>query len=135
MRGLRYASLALAISSIGAHPHFQHSKSLSKRTVDLNAFRLNIASDYTNSTSVGTNSTLVGTNSTLVGTNSTVSSSFTKRATPEDTATSLVKKAVPAATIRLVESYTGTNSMAHFYYKQTANDIDIDNADFNVNVS
>lgn len=119
MRGLLYASLALTVSSVGAHPHPQHSRSLSKRAVDLNAFRLNIASEYTNSTSVGAGS----------------SSDVAKQATIEDTATDLVKKKVPTATIRFVESYTGTNSMSHAYFKQTANDIDIDNADFNVNVS
>jgi extracellular elastinolytic metalloproteinase len=119
MRGLLYASLALTIGSISAHPLSQHSKGLAKRTVDLNAFRLKVASDYTNSTSVDTDPPL----------------GITKRAANEDTATELVKKKVPGATFRLVESYTGTNSVAHFYFKQTANGIDIDNADFNVNVS
>lgn len=118
MRGLFYAFFALTISFVTAHPLTQHSKGLTKRTVDLNAFRLKVMSEYTNSSSVSTDTPL----------------KITKRATNEDTATELVKAKVPGATFRLVESYTGINSVAHFYFKQTANGIDIDNADFNVNV-
>jgi extracellular elastinolytic metalloproteinase len=32
------------------------------------------------------------------------------------------------------DHYVGTNGIAHFYFKQTVNDLDIDNADFNVNI-
>ena len=32
------------------------------------------------------------------------------------------------------DHYVGTNGIAHYYFKQTANDLDIDNADFNVNI-
>jgi extracellular elastinolytic metalloproteinase len=32
------------------------------------------------------------------------------------------------------DHYVGNNGIAHFYFKQTVNDLDIDNADFNVNV-
>jgi len=47
----------------------------------------------------------------------------------------LVKATVPGAQFRLVgDNYVGSNGIAHFYFKQTANDLDIDNADFNVNI-
>lgn len=59
-----------------------------------------------------------------------------KRASAEDVATDLVKATIPDATFRLVkDSYVGDNGVAHFYFKQTANGLDIDTADFNVNVS
>jgi len=62
-------------------------------------------------------------------------SSFTKRAEAADTATELVKATVPGATFRLVgDHYVGTNGIAHFNFKQTVNNLDIDNADFNVNI-
>lgn len=58
------------------------------------------------------------------------------RATTEETATELVKSTVPGATFRLSDDhYVGKNGISHFYFKQTANGLDIDNADFNVNVS
>lgn len=117
MRSLLFASLAL-IGHINAHPFSKQPRGLSKRTVDLNSFRLKVASDYVNSTTVDSDPAVA----------------LTKRATPQDTATELVKKTVPSATFRLVEDYAGTNGVTHFYFKQTANDIDIDNADFNVNV-
>lgn len=42
---------------------------------------------------------------------------------------------MPNATFRLVDDhYVGANGIAHFYFRQTANDVDIDNADFNVNI-
>lgn len=119
MRGALIASLALAsgFQYAGAHPLSQTSKShLTKRVVDLTAFKFKVAANYTDSTSVE--------NRDSIRSNS-----------PEDTATELVKRTVPDAKFRLVESYTGTNGVAHFYFKQTANDLDIDNADFNVNVS
>lgn len=52
-----------------------------------------------------------------------------------DTATQLVQKTVPGATFRVVgDHYVGDNGVAHINFKQTANGLDIDNADFNVNV-
>jgi extracellular elastinolytic metalloproteinase len=50
-------------------------------------------------------------------------------------ATEFLKKTAPGATFRLVEDhYVGADGIGHVYFKQTANDLDIDNADFNVNV-
>lgn len=94
---------------------------LSRRAVDLNAFRMVLETDYANATSVKSDPSI---------------SSLAKRADPEDTATELVKTTVPGATFRLVgDHYVGDNGVAHYNFKQTANDVDIDNADFNVNVS
>jgi extracellular elastinolytic metalloproteinase len=121
MRSALFASLALAIAHTSAHPaQLQNSKpSLFKRTVNLESFRLKVTADYVNTTAV----------------ESEPSVKLFRRATTEDTATELVKKTVPGATFRLVEGYAATNGISHFYFKQTANGLDIDNADFNVNVS
>jgi extracellular elastinolytic metalloproteinase len=117
MRGILLGSLAaLTVQHINAHPLVPTAHGLGKRAVDLNAFRLKVASDYVNSTAVVTDPSFAPSD-------------------PKDTATGLVKTTVPKATFRLVESYTGNNGVAHFYFRQTANDLDIDNADFNVNVS
>lgn len=52
------------------------------------------------------------------------------------TATALIKSVAPGITFRLVDDhYIGANGIAHVYFKQTANGVDIDNAAFNVNVS
>lgn len=52
------------------------------------------------------------------------------------TATKLVKSTFPNMTFRTVKDhYIGTNGIGHVHFKQTAHGIDIDNADFNVNVS
>ena len=117
MRGILLGSLALAIHHVSAHPLSQSSQGLARRVVDLNAFRLKALSDYVNATTV----------------DEEIVASFQKAA-PKDTATDLVKTTVPGAQFRLVESYTGDNGVAHFYFRQTANGLDIDNADFNVNV-
>jgi hypothetical protein len=52
------------------------------------------------------------------------------------TATHFVQTTLPNATFRLVgDHYVGLNGIGHVYFKQTAHSLDIDNADFNVNVS
>jgi extracellular elastinolytic metalloproteinase len=54
---------------------------------------------------------------------------------PEDTAIELVHLTIPEATFRLIDDhYVGDNGIAHFYFRQTANDLDVDNADFKVNI-
>ncbi|KAF2679942.1 extracellular metallo proteinase MEP [Lentithecium fluviatile CBS 122367] len=122
MRSLLLASLAsLAVRNVHAHSSgFTHSaRLLSKRTVDLDAFRLVLDTEYTNSTQAQGDSSI----------------SSLAQADPQDVATKLVKTTVPGAQFRLVgDHYVGDNGIAHFYFKQTANDLDIDNADFNVNI-
>jgi extracellular elastinolytic metalloproteinase len=52
------------------------------------------------------------------------------------TATLFVKMMMPNATFRLVgDHYIGATGIGHVYFKQTSHALDIDNADFNVNVS
>lgn len=59
-----------------------------------------------------------------------------KRGDYVETATELVRSIAPNATFRLVDDhYVGTNGVGHVQFKQTANGLDVDNADFNVNVS
>jgi extracellular elastinolytic metalloproteinase len=120
MKGLLFASLALSLQHVRAHPASTHSQSLAKRTVDLDSFRLKVAAEYVNSTAVDTG---------------VVPTIERRGSSPEDTAIKLVKRIAKGAEFRLVESYTGDNGVTHFYFKQTANGVDIDNGDFNVNVS
>lgn len=123
MRPFLLASLAslVAVQSSNAHPLSLKSRMLARRAVDLNAFRMVLDTEYTNATTVQSDPSI---------------SSLAKRADPQDTATELVKTTVPGATFRLVEDhYVGGNGVAHFNFKQTASGLDIDNADFNVNVS
>jgi extracellular elastinolytic metalloproteinase len=109
----------LSIVLVGAHPT-GHDDSLHRRAVDLNAFRLKAASEYVNASI----------------TESLPSVRRAKRGDYVETATELVKTVVNGATFRVVEDhYIGSSGIAHVNLKQTANGIDIDNADFNVNVS
>jgi extracellular elastinolytic metalloproteinase len=116
MRRYLFVSLALALPLIRAHPASRNSKThLTKRIVDLKAFSLKVASKYTDSASVESNARL----------------SASSRGSPQDTASELV----PGANFRLVESVPGSAGVTHVYFRQTANELDIVNADFNVNVS
>lgn len=118
MRSFLLTSLATFASLKGsqAHPH----GSLTRRGVDLDSYRFKAPVSYKNASAVVADPDIP---------------TLTKRDTAEDTATQMVKKAAPGAQFRLVQHYTGSNGISHFYYKQTANGIDIDNGDFNVNVS
>ena len=121
MRSFLLASLAsLAITNIHAHPT-RNSRLMSKRGVDISAFQLvDAGTSYVNATAIESNPAVAG---------------LSKRADAQETANELVKATVPGATFRLAnDHYVGTNGIAHFYFKQTANGLDIDNADFNVNV-
>ncbi|KAF2002104.1 extracellular metallo proteinase 2 [Amniculicola lignicola CBS 123094] len=90
-----------------------------KRAIDLDSLRLSYSTKYTDNSVVETDQ--------LIG--------LSKRADDVDTATDLVRKTVPGATFRLVEDfYVGINGIAHFNFKQQIKGIDIDNADFNVNI-
>ncbi|KAF2839742.1 extracellular metallo proteinase 1 [Patellaria atrata CBS 101060] len=110
------ASLALPARG---HPVTDTSHSLARRVVDLDAFRLISTSEYSNSTEVSADPSF----------------SLFRRADPAETATELVKTTVPGATFRLVNDFwTGDNGVTHLNFKQTVHDLDIDNADFNVNI-
>lgn len=52
-----------------------------------------------------------------------------------ETAKELVKSVAPDATFRVIDDhYVGANGFSHVYFYQTADDVDIDGAFFNVNV-
>ncbi|KAE8151516.1 extracellular metallo proteinase MEP [Aspergillus avenaceus] len=120
MRGILLAgALGLPLTAL-AHPTHQAS-GVARRTVDLNAFRLPAVAKYSNATASLRDA----------------ASSFTpfKEQSYVDSATQLVKNIAPDATFRLVnDHYVGDNGVAHVNFRQTANGLDIDNADFNVNV-
>jgi extracellular elastinolytic metalloproteinase len=53
-----------------------------------------------------------------------------------ETATNFLKQTIPNVTFRVVpDHYIGADGIGHVYFKQTFNGLDIDDADFNVNVS
>jgi extracellular elastinolytic metalloproteinase len=121
MRSFLLTSLvSLAIPEITQGHPYHGTHSLTRRAVNLDSFRMKIPVTYKNAKEVGSDPTI---------------NSLIRRASIEDTATDLVKATVPGASFRLIQSYVGTNGIAHFYFKQTAHGIDIDNGDFNVNVS
>lgn len=123
MKSFLLLGLTGLAARVYAHPQVRHANPspLSKRGVDINNFRLPELSEYkTSSEAVSSDSV----------------SSITQSANYVDTAKDLVKSVAPDAEFRLVEDhYVGTNGIAHVNFKQTAHGIDIDNADFNVNVS
>lgn len=87
--------------------------------VDLDSLRLTSNSEYVNSVHVDTNRS--------------VAVSAEEHYT--DTAARLVQNIVPGASFRLIDDhFVGDNGVAHVYFRQTLHGIDIDNADFNVNV-
>ncbi|KAJ4199328.1 hypothetical protein NW759_016115 [Fusarium solani] len=113
--------LAGLASQANAHPAKRqpNSSPLSKRGVDLDAFRLPELAKYVPQDEVPD----------ISNARVAPSSDYTK------TAEEFVKSVVGKATFRLVsDHYVGTNGVAHVRFKQTVNDIDVDNADFNVNI-
>ena len=58
-----------------------------------------------------------------------------RRASNQDTAIAYLAKTFPTTTFRLVQDhYMGDNGVEHFYFKQLANNLDIDNSNLNINV-
>ncbi|KAL2068533.1 hypothetical protein VTL71DRAFT_14870 [Oculimacula yallundae] len=118
----RAGAVALLASNVLGHPsHSQSStRGLVPRTLDLSRFRLTTESEYSNATATADSEI-----STLV-----------RRVDYVDTASALVSKVAPGAEFRVVtDHYVSDNGIAHVYFKQTAHGLDIDNADFNVNVA
>lgn len=113
--------VAFLTGQILGHPaSVPSSRGLQGRAVDFNAFRLNTVTEYKNSTE---------TVDTLVA------RSFEKRDTYLETATAFLKKISPDVQFRVADDhYVGNNGIAHVNFKQTVHGLDIDNADFNVNV-
>ncbi|KAI0191948.1 fungalysin metallopeptidase [Xylaria flabelliformis] len=106
------------LGAASAHPAPASKPGIRRRTVDLNAYRITQSPEYHNE-AASTNAKLLA----------------VKRDTYVETATALLKSVLPDATFRLVDDhYVGNNGIAHVNFKQTAHGIDIDNADFNVNI-
>ncbi|KAJ8131525.1 hypothetical protein O1611_g2100 [Lasiodiplodia mahajangana] len=111
--------LGAASLPASAHPTKAAKPGVRRRTVDLNAFRITQDPTYHNEAVASSNAQLLA----------------IKRDTYVETATELLKSVVPGAEFRLVgDHYVGTNGIAHVNFKQTVHGLDIDNADFNVNV-
>lgn len=107
----------------GAHPSRRapNASPLSKRGLDLEAFKLAPMAEYVSQEEVPEDASV---------------KVITKRADYTETAKDLVKATFPKAEFRMVDDhYIGTNGIGHVNFRQTVNGIDIDNADFNVNVS
>lgn len=115
------ASAALLAGQAHAHPALASSRrDLQGRAVDFNAFRLGTKAVYNNA---------------IFTAGSSLVSSLSKRETYVDIAKALVQKVAPDSEFRVVDDhYVGSNGVAHVNFKQTVHGLDIDNADFNVNV-
>ncbi|KAI1921601.1 Extracellular metalloproteinase 10 [Ophidiomyces ophidiicola] len=96
----------------------QQTAGVVRRGVDLDSFRMLEKSNYMNSGEVQVNESIAP----LVG-------------NYVDVATRLVKQTVQRVTFRLVgDHYISDTGMGHVRFRQTINGIDLDNADFNVNI-
>ncbi|KAI0003536.1 elastinolytic metallo proteinase Mep [Xylariaceae sp. FL0662B] len=119
MRSLLLLGLLGASLPAHSHPTQQYKAGLRRRTADLNSYRLTQAAQYSNKAATG----------------ALLALQHIKRDSYVDTASDLVRKVAPDATFRVVDDhYIGKNGIAHVNFKQTAHGLDIDNADFNVNI-
>lgn len=118
------AVAALLAARVLGHPAplaSSSSQGIQRRAVvDLTAYRLAVGANYTNNVVV-----------------SDQSPSFRTFSAPTytDVARSFVATIFPDAEYRLVSNYKSSNGLGHVVFKQTVHGIDIDTADFNVNVS
>ncbi|XWW96927.1 hypothetical protein V2A60_004907 [Cordyceps javanica] len=122
MKSLAVLGLAGLAANVQAHPvhDAHHGTTLSRRGVDLKQFAMPEVSRYTPSTEIKDNA---------------AASAVVKRDSYVETATEFLKKEVPDAEFRLVEDhYVSSSGVAHVNFRQTHHGIDIDNADFKVNV-
>ncbi|RFU81079.1 fungalysin metallopeptidase [Trichoderma arundinaceum] len=109
-------------ANVNAHPTRQPetASGLTKRGVDISKYQMPTLSDYTPSTHVEEEASLqaIGLKRNYV-----------------DTATRAVKRAAPRAQFRVVDDhYVDVDGIGHVHFKQTVHGIDIDNADFKVNI-
>jgi extracellular elastinolytic metalloproteinase len=122
---MRY-SLALTLlgATLNVYAHPSHTeprwkKNLNKRTLELTDFRLDATSAYTGAAVAAKDASL----------------HLLKRTDYVETASELVKSLFPNAEFRVHSNYIDNIGKGHVYLKQTVHGLDIDNADFNVNVS
>lgn len=114
----------LVVTHVLAHPERRHANdvSLDRRGVDLSKFRMpELLTEYTASNKARSQAAV---------------SAIHKRGDYVGAARQLVKTIAPGAEFRVVDDhYVGSDGLAHVNFRQTLHGIDIDNADFNVNVS
>ncbi|EGR44217.1 uncharacterized protein TRIREDRAFT_70800 [Trichoderma reesei QM6a] len=111
-------------ANVHAHPTKQHDSgsNLVRRGIDISKYHLPSLSDYTPSTHVD------------VEDEASLQSVDLKRDYVA-TATRAVKRLAPHAKFRVVDDhYVDVDGIGHVHFKQTVHGIDIDNADFKVNV-
>jgi hypothetical protein len=112
---------ALLAGRVLAHPHpATPDNNIQRRTVDLRSFPVGVGSSYANN---------------LVLTEEKPQLRAFSAPTYVDTASQLVRKVAPGAEFRVVTSYKSDTGVGHIVLKQQVYGIDIDTADFNVNVS
>lgn len=112
---------AVGLTAVGAaHPTKESNKALFSRGVaNLDAFRLPMLANYTSAEMA------------ISKRDAAPSSSD-----PIEVAKAHLKDKSGGASFRLVDDhYKGSNGITHIHFKQTFHDIDVDNADYNVNVS
>ncbi|KAI1821472.1 extracellular elastinolytic metallo proteinase [Xylaria intraflava] len=120
MRSLLLLGLLGASVPASARPTQESRPGIRRRAVDLNAYRITQSPEYVNRAVAKTNPKV----------HAFKSDSYV------DAATAFVKSIVPNASFRVVsDHYVSSNGIAHVNFKQTAHGLDIDNADFNVNVA
>lgn len=123
MKSLLLLGLTGLAANVQAHPQRRepNESPLSKRGVDVAKFRLADMSSYSASAVTEADASVM---------------SIVKRGDYVSAATDLVKTAAPSAEFRVVDDhYVSSDGVAHVNFKQTIHGIDVDNADFNVNVS
>lgn len=121
------SAILLGLTGLAANVHAHPAKQsetgsdLVKRGIDISKYHLPSLSDYTPSTHVDEDVSI---------------RAFGSQRNYVDTATRAVKRAAPHAEFRVVDDhYVDVDGIGHVHFKQTAHGIDIDNADFKVNVS
>lgn len=120
MRSALLYSLLGASLLANAHPSAKPGNNVQRRIVDLKSLRVNTNSQYFNHKASKADQSL----------------KLLKRESYVETATELVKRVTPNAEFRLAKDhYIGANCVAHVYFRQTVNGLDVGNANFNVNVS
>ncbi|KAM0513589.1 hypothetical protein ACHAPE_007639 [Trichoderma viride] len=109
-------------ANVNAHPARQpeNGNSLAKRGIDISKYHLPSLSQYTPSPNIEEEASL---------------QSLAYKRNYVDTATRAVKKAAPKSEFRVVDDhYIDVDGIGHVHFKQTVHGIDIDNADFKVNI-
>lgn len=112
--GILLSSLATLVAS---HPVIESREIQYQPLVDVSKFRIETAAEYTSTKSAQT-AAQVSYDGDYI-----------------QLAKDFVKEKYPAVELRLSDDhYVGASGIAHVYFKQTANGVDIANANFNVNV-